>query len=150
MRCYLVWGFYYFNHLWPYFLLYDCSLFKHTRWLYVGHLIKSIYVKTLLKHKCFHLFAIICLNFGYMGNGRKKHSMSQWDNSVGKGACQQVWQSEFNPQKSYGRRKERTPQAILWPPGAPLFIHIIHTYTQTNKCKNIEILVFKNPKHFRI
>lgn len=45
-----------------------------------------MYVKTLLKHKCFHLFAIICLKFDYMDIGIKGIAWCQGDGLVGKAA----------------------------------------------------------------
>lgn len=79
----------------------------------------------MLKYKCFHLFVLICLNFGYMGIGGK-HSMSQWDSLVGKGSCHQVWQSEFSLQNPYGRRKELTT---------------VHAHTFIPTCKHISVKI---------
>lgn len=48
--------------------------------------------------------------------------------------------------------KERIDlQVVLKPPTLKLFmLTVSHTPTHINKCKNIEILVFKNSYHFRI
>lgn len=71
--------------------------------------------------------------------------MGQWDMSVGKGACFEVWQPDLIPGTHMVKGKGQFLQIFLWPPHMHCGM-CIHTHTPKVCTVNIALMFSKNMK----
>lgn len=64
----------------------------------------------------------------------KLSALGWQDDSVGKGACCHVWQTEFNPLNPHGGKRKPIPTVVIWPSSIPWAHRQTDTHIHAHIC----------------